>query len=203
MLVALCAGCAELQDQHFRTCNRIRSQQAWNACVPLYDKLFEVSPDYRKGWKAGYYDVLTGGGGKPPAVPPSRYFCPYYQTPDGRMEIEYWYFGFHKGATAALGTRLSSELPLFTDVPTEIGIDEPFGVAVAMPSSMTREVPGSPDVFAPPSAPPPSAPPAVDPLRPYAPEPTNGTGTPPSQSDTGKSTVPQLELVPDESTEPK
>jgi len=198
VLILLCTGCAELQDQHFRACNRIRSRQAWAACVPLYDRLFTVSRDYRKGWKAGYYDVLTGGGGKPPAVPPSEYFCPYYQTPDGRLEIEYWFFGFHEGAAVALNSDVSSELPLFTDIPTEIGIDEPFGTAVAIPSVMSSGFTAPADVFAPPAMAPAAAPPSEfeDPLRPYVPEPeTNGASTPDGADDAPA--APPLELIPE------
>lgn len=91
------AGCtASLQDCHFSTTNRARSYLA--SCtapnVPWRG-------DFTDGWRAGYYDVATGGCGRPPAVAPRKYWATKYQSPAGQKAAQNWFAGFQAGAIAA------------------------------------------------------------------------------------------------------
>ncbi len=109
-LLLLALGCAGLRDHEYRLTNRCRAHLAWIAA----DGEIEGSRDYRKGWKAGYFDVLTGGAGQPPAAPPNRYWDAKYQTPEGMQAIEDWYLGYQHGAIAGEQSPFWNELPIST-----------------------------------------------------------------------------------------
>ena len=57
--------------------------------------------DYREGWKKGYYDVLTGGDGRPPVVPPKKYWKPPVFTQHDPSRQDEWYTGYQDGASCA------------------------------------------------------------------------------------------------------
>jgi hypothetical protein len=44
-------------------------------------------------------DYLEGGSGKPPVVPPRRYWGVQYQTPEGHLAIADWFSGYRLGST--------------------------------------------------------------------------------------------------------
>jgi len=56
---------------------------------------------YKKGWKAGYYDVLNGGCGCPPVFAPECYAWPIHILKDCDQPRNDWYTGFQDGAACA------------------------------------------------------------------------------------------------------
>lgn len=98
MGLTLC-GCTTISDCKYECDQKLRSHQAWCAFDACHDECF--TGDYRSGWKAGYYDVATGGNGCPPVVPPKRYWRPpvcFEHDPCRRNE---WYCGWQDGAACA------------------------------------------------------------------------------------------------------
>lgn len=97
-LTSLGSGCATFSDLKYETTQKIRTQKAWEQ----YDTgTVCCSSAYRKGWKAGYYDVLTGRDGCPPLFPPSHISGPLniaWHCDEPRNE---WYTGFQDGAACA------------------------------------------------------------------------------------------------------
>ena len=56
---------------------------------------------FARGFKAGYRNVLEGGSGCQPTLPPECYWKACYQTPAGRCKTYAWFDGFSHGALAA------------------------------------------------------------------------------------------------------
>ncbi|MCA9048264.1 MAG: hypothetical protein KDA89_06020 [Planctomycetaceae bacterium] len=92
------SGCTTFSDLSYETTQKLRAQKAWeqydtgSCCYTI---------PYRHGWKAGYYDVLTGGSGCPPLFAPEKYSSPWkiiYHCDEPRHE---WYVGYQDGAAAA------------------------------------------------------------------------------------------------------
>jgi len=92
-------GCASIHDCKYETTQRIRVGRAWLhyniACPGLYSSAF------RHGWKAGYYDVLSGNDGCPPLFAPERYSAPCKILNDCDKPRNDWYTGFQSGAACA------------------------------------------------------------------------------------------------------
>lgn len=97
-------GCASMCDTCINvetdTRNHILAQKAWGEWSWAYDNL-DHPVHFARGFKAGYRDVLDGGNGCQPALPPKVYWKPCYQTPDGRCKTYAWFDGFSHGALAA------------------------------------------------------------------------------------------------------
>jgi len=91
-------GCATVSDLKYELTQKVRTQKAWEH----YDTgTVCCSSAYRKGWKAGYYDVLTGNCGTPPLFPPEHLSSPLnitWHCDDPRHD---WYVGFQDGAACA------------------------------------------------------------------------------------------------------
>ncbi|MEY2726257.1 MAG: hypothetical protein RLZZ458_2124 [Planctomycetota bacterium] len=110
-------GCSSLHDYVIQTETGIRNsiitQKAWGEWSWCYDDL-EYPGDFSKGFKAGYQNVLAGGKGCQPTLPPRCYWKPYYETPSGRARIAAWFDGFSHGALAANQDGMAglSELPI-------------------------------------------------------------------------------------------
>ena len=101
VLGMLClTGCASMQDTHYSCANQCRSEWAWVSASKSPLKIVWPS-NFGHGWKAGYYDVATGGGGQPPALPPPAYWTAHYQSVRGQDAIGEWYRGFQEGALQA------------------------------------------------------------------------------------------------------
>jgi len=80
--------------------NQILAQKAWGHwswCYGDIDSPFH----FARGFKAGYRDVLDGGPGCQPTLPPQCYWKPDFQTPEGRQMVDGWFDGFSHGALAA------------------------------------------------------------------------------------------------------
>jgi len=104
LFAATLTGCTSIQD-HFvniemDTRNRILAQQGWNEWSWCYEEL-EYPFHFAKGFKAGYRDILSGGNGCQPTLPPRCYWKPQFQTPEGRCKTMAWFDGFSHGALAA------------------------------------------------------------------------------------------------------
>ncbi len=100
--IALCLslpGCTAISDCKYEVSQKIRTGQAWHEFDGCNDECF--TGDYKIGWKAGYYDVATGGDGQPPLIAPKKYWKPpvfIEHDPSRRNE---WYAGFQDGASCA------------------------------------------------------------------------------------------------------
>jgi hypothetical protein len=98
-LLLTLSGCTALSDTKYELGQRIRAKHAWEEfnscqCEPL-------TCDYACGWKAGYYDVATGGTGCPPVVAPKRYWKPPVFCEHDPSKRDDWYCGFSAGAACA------------------------------------------------------------------------------------------------------
>ena len=93
--------------------NHVLSQKAWGHWSWCYDNL-DHPMHFAKGFKAGYRNILEGGSGCQPTLPPQIYWKPCYQTPEGRCKINAWFDGFSHGALAAQQDGYSNmgEIPL-------------------------------------------------------------------------------------------
>ena len=107
LLLAMTAGfsgCSAMFDgvvsceMELRNC--VLAQKAWGHWSWCYNEL-DYPFHFAKGFKAGYKDVLEGGPGCQPTLPPQCYWKPTYQTPEGRCKINAWFDGFSHGVLAA------------------------------------------------------------------------------------------------------
>jgi hypothetical protein len=61
-----------------------------------------VTADFQAGFKAGYADFLTyGGDGRPPLLPPRKYWRVHRRSAEGRQAEQDWFAGFAAGAAHA------------------------------------------------------------------------------------------------------
>lgn len=93
------SGCTALSDCKYEVGQKIRTGQAWHEFDGCNDQCFTC--DYRDGWKKGYYDVLTGGDGRPPVVPPKKYWKPPVFAEHDPSRQNDWYTGYQDGASCA------------------------------------------------------------------------------------------------------
>lgn len=106
MLILFCsaAGCNAVHehviDAEMDLRNCVLAQKAWGEWSWCYDDL-DHPLHFAKGFKEGYRDVLDGGNGCQPTLPPQCYWKPQFQTPEGRCKINAWFEGFSHGALAA------------------------------------------------------------------------------------------------------
>lgn len=104
LLVASISGCTSMFDSvincEMGIRNKVLAQKAWGHWSWCYDNL-DYPYHFAKGFKAGYQDVLRGGSGCQPTLPPQCYWKPAYQTPEGRGKTNSWFDGFSHGALAA------------------------------------------------------------------------------------------------------
>ena len=98
-LLSLFSGCTALSDCKYELGQKIRTGQAWHEYDGCHEDCFTL--DYRSGWKAGYYDVITGGSGCPPLIAPKKYWKPPVFTEHDSSKRNDWYSGFQDGAACA------------------------------------------------------------------------------------------------------
>ncbi len=114
---AAAGGCASMQDglvdHEVRLRNRMRAQHAWNEWSWCYDDL-DHPFHFAKGFKAGYRDILNGGKGCQPTLPPRCYWKSCYRSAEGRCKVNAWFDGFSHGALAAQqdGVGAWNQIPL-------------------------------------------------------------------------------------------
>jgi uncharacterized protein YceK len=115
--LVLLSGCASMQDGlvgcETRIRNKCRAQVAWNEWSWCYDDL-DHPFHFAKGFKAGYKDILNGGKGCQPTLPPKCYYKSCYRSPEGRCKVNAWFDGFLHGVLAAQqdGAGAWSQIPL-------------------------------------------------------------------------------------------
>jgi len=103
-MLASLNGCASMTDgmigceMGIRNC--VLAHKAWGHWSWCYDKL-DFPHHFAKGFRAGYRNVLDGGNGCQPTLPPQCYWKPHYQTPKGHCQTHAWFDGFSHGALAA------------------------------------------------------------------------------------------------------
>jgi len=93
------SGCTAMSDCKYEMGQKIRTGQAWHEFDGCNEQCFTC--DYRDGWKQGYYDVLTGGDGRPPVVPPKKYWKPPVFAEHDPSRQNDWYTGYQDGASCA------------------------------------------------------------------------------------------------------
>jgi hypothetical protein len=93
------SGCTAMSDCKYEFGQKVRTSQAWLEFDGCNEECF--SSDYRSGWKAGYYDVATGGTGIPPVIAPRKYWKPPVFCEHDPSRRDDWYCGFQDGAACA------------------------------------------------------------------------------------------------------
>lgn len=169
------SGCTALSDCKYEVGQKIRTKQAWHEFDGCHNQCFTC--DYSSGWKAGYYDVATGGEGCPPVIAPKKYWKPpVFVEYDSSLRDD-WYCGFQDGAAYAKCQPdhhyLQAYLPPRTCCPVQAAsCPEVFEESVDFPLEHLPgdQIPGNPapDAVPPidgsatePAAPPQSVPPEI------------------------------------------
>lgn len=163
-------GCASFQDAHYEHSQKLRTE-----CAFLHYRWTSgesIGYDYAKGWKAGYLDVLTGGDGQPPLIPPRCYWSPSQITKHCDEKRQEWYVGFQDGAMMASLEPETHYIKAWTPPATaHTGYYE----AVEMPAH----------------------PPQVPPSEPFSPEGGNWGATSPNQSPKPNTNLPPIPAEPE------
>lgn len=117
LLLMSSAGCNAIQDHcvtlETNTRNMVLAEKGWLNWSSCY-KGVKYRTHFAKGFKDGYTNVLEGGKGCQPTLPPRCYWKPQFQTLDGKAKINAWFDGYSHGATAAQQDGLGSlqQLPI-------------------------------------------------------------------------------------------
>jgi len=98
-LMTMMVGCAGLMDSHYEHSQQFRTEMAYLKFRWTCEQ--SCSSDYKSGWKAGYFDVVTGGDGNPPMFAPHDYWKPSQILNHGDQKRHEWYLGFQDGAMIA------------------------------------------------------------------------------------------------------
>jgi len=93
-------GCTSMQNVDMCLRNKCLTQLAWKHWCWCYTDVDHVL-HFAKGFKAGYRDVLEGGKGCQPTMPPKFYWKSCYQSAKGKCKVNAWFDGFSHGALAA------------------------------------------------------------------------------------------------------
>jgi hypothetical protein len=148
------AGCATIADcciEHetsMRNC--VPAQKAWGNWSWCYDDL-DHPFHFAKGFKAGYKNILQGGKGCQPTLPPRWYWKPCYQSPEGRCKIASWFDGYSHGALAAQQDGYGSlqELPISPTARANWMSQFTTPNTACFDGMYHGQVPGSPDAVVP------------------------------------------------------
>lgn len=104
LLFLSASGCTSFQDcvvdieTDARNC--VLAEKGWLHWSRCYSGI-ENKHHFAKGFKEGYQNILEGGKGCQPTLPPRWYWKPCYQSAAGRCKIAAWFDGFSHGAVAA------------------------------------------------------------------------------------------------------
>jgi hypothetical protein len=148
------AGCATIADccieQETSMRNCVLAQKAWGNWSWCYDDL-DHPFHFAKGFKAGYKNILEGGKGCQPTLPPRWYWKPCYQSPEGRCKIASWFDGYSHGALAAQQDGYGSlqELPISPTARANWVSQFATPNPACFDGMYHGQVPGSPDSVAP------------------------------------------------------
>ncbi len=104
LLLFSAAGCNSISDMCLEkemSCrNHVLAYKAWGEWSWCYDEL-QYPHHFAKGFRAGYENILAGGKGCQPTLPPRWYWKPCFQCPEGQSQIQAWFDGYSHGALAA------------------------------------------------------------------------------------------------------
>jgi hypothetical protein len=104
LLVMSSAGCSAIQDHcitfETNTRNMVLAEKGWMNWSSCYENA-NYKLHFAKGFKDGYTNILEGGKGCQPTLPPRCYWKPQFQTPEGRAKTNAWFEGYSHGAVAA------------------------------------------------------------------------------------------------------
>lgn len=102
--VFVMTGCYSAMDhieEHKLQCrNHLDAWDSWRDMKHHYQTV-PYRSDFKAGYKAGYLDIVNGGDGCQPLLPPRKYMHAHYQTPEGKKKALTWFEGFSHGAIAA------------------------------------------------------------------------------------------------------
>ena len=104
LLLVSSAGCNAIED-HVVSCetntrNMVLAEKGWMNWASCYKEV-DYKHHFSKGFRDGYTNILEGGKGCQPTLPPRCYWKPQFQTPAGRAKTNAWFDGYSHGATAA------------------------------------------------------------------------------------------------------
>lgn len=207
-ITATVTGCSGLHDAVDKQVNGFHSSltacEAWCEWSWCYDEL-DHPADFAAGFKAGYQDVLNGGAGCQPTLPPRHYWKPCYRNAEGHCQINAWFEGFSHGAVAAQqdGANAYGSIPLSPRARTNLQMQatpiQPVNwshtPAAPLPAPAATEPTVVPST---PAAPPAGAPIVPDMIPPQPPMPTyeddeNGLPTPGKPTETaGRVVLPSI-----------
>ena len=141
-------GCAPIVSWRTDLAHHYQAHQAWKAQKGGITRRGCGEKDFACGWKQGYFDAACGSNGAPPPVPPECYWKPFFQTPEGRKQVDAWYEGYHYGVIAA-DQQNAGEL---ARIPTAPGLGSPPAPWLTLPPTVDvpMEVPGQEPLPAPP-----------------------------------------------------
>jgi len=98
------AGCNAIQDHcvsfETSTRNAVLAQKGWRNWASCYENV-NYKMHFSNGFKDGYTNILEGGKGCQPTLPPRWYWKPQFQTPEGKAKTNAWFDGYSHGAVAA------------------------------------------------------------------------------------------------------
>lgn len=145
-MLGMVAGCASLADSHYEHTQRLRTEIA---CIEnVWGSERNCGADYRAGWKAGYYDVTTGGEGVPPLFAPHNYWSPLQTLKYGDQKRAMWYSGFQDGAALAAQQPDTHYLKVWAPPPVcpspiyyPSALELPLREPTATPAPAARSVP--------------------------------------------------------------
>lgn len=111
LLIFSSIGCVTFQDSEYRIAQRCRAGIAW---WRKSEERCSSNPcsHYSKGWRQGYMDVLMGGDGTCPPVPPYHYWSFKFQTERGEEAIGDWFLGYQHGGASAMASGRSQYHPV-------------------------------------------------------------------------------------------
>ena len=88
--------------------------------------------DYERGYIQAYQDVLTGGNGKTPPVPPERYWAAHYRTRGGHSRADDWFAGYEAGVCSIRST----DVPNWIQIPSsQISREPPVQSQYVIPAA--------------------------------------------------------------------
>jgi len=169
-LTAAITGCSGINDAVDKQVNGLHSSltayEAWAEWSWCYDDL-DHPADFASGFKAGYQDVLNGGAGCQPTLPPRHYWKPCYRNAEGHCMINAWFEGFSHGAVAAQqdGANAYGSIPLSPRARTNLQMQATPVQPVNWSQAPAAPAPTATDTSLP-SGPIPPAPPAAAPIVP-------------------------------------
>ncbi|MFK7818683.1 MAG: hypothetical protein AB8G99_08185 [Planctomycetaceae bacterium] len=103
-IICAMSGCKSIQGGFDEKCNSIHTEltamEAWARWSWCYEDLTHPK-DFAAGFRAGYHDVLNGGAGCQPTLPPRSYWKACYRNAEGHCKVNAWFEGFSHGALAA------------------------------------------------------------------------------------------------------